>query len=77
MSAQPKQYGWFSPTAQLRSDIIVTYDTLDKGPVMVSSITKSPTDSGTTWKDIICVGEVTNFIASKKNNILETSYKRY
>ena len=77
MSAQPKLYGWFSPTAQLGSDVIVTYNTLDKGPVIVSSVTESPTDSGTNWKDIICLGEVTNFISNKKNTMVKNSYKMY
>jgi len=52
-------YGWFSEK-QSRY-ILCEYRTPAGGTVIVTSVTKGP-EHGTAWDDIICVGEVTEWV---------------
>ena len=70
-----KIYGWFSEKAHQRADAKITYNTPSGEHVLITNITDSPTDSKTVWDDIMCVGEVTNFVSSVSN--LKLFDKRY
>ena len=57
-----KLYGWFSQLAMDSGVPTLMYDTPRNVHALVTNISGSPTDSTTVWKDVTCVGEVTNFI---------------
>jgi hypothetical protein len=53
-----KRYGWISAEA-VRSGVLTTHYHLKSGEaVEVTSVTSSQNDSGTTWSDSVCVGEL-------------------
>lgn len=62
-----KTYGWFSPTAQKYNKVIVTWKTLKGSNVIVSAVTDNPHDSGTKFKDIKYIGELSKFVSSLPN----------
>ena len=64
-----KMYGWFSPSAVKNQDRTVTYKKKDGSNIIVSSVTDNPHDSGTTFKDIVFLGELERFVSSVPNNL--------
>ena len=71
-----KMYGWYSPTAQFNTRHIITYlRASDNQEVIVSSVTKTPHDSGTKFPDIKFIGELSKFVSSKPTNGLCNLYK--
>ena len=75
-SNSEKMYGWYSPTAQCNTSYIITYlRASDNQEVIVSSVTKTPRDSGTKFPDIKFIGELSKFVSSKPTNGLHNPYK--
>lgn len=66
-SSMKKIYGWYSKSADIISDLIVTYNTIDNRTVKVTCVTDNPDSSGTAWHDIRCVGELSRYVSSVKN----------
>ena len=68
MNKKEKMYGWYSNEASKIQKRIVTYTNTDGENVIVSSVTSTPDDSCTNFKDIVFVGELRNFVSSVENN---------
>ena len=64
MSEPEKKYGWFSESAYMSQNYIVTYKTINGNKVLVSSVTNTPNDSNTAFKDIKFIGELDSFVSS-------------
>ena len=70
-----KMYGWYSPMAQFNAKHIITYlRASDNQEVIVSSVTKTPHDSGTKFPDIKFIGELSKFVSSKPTYGLHNLY---
>lgn len=72
MSKTEKKYGWFSPTAFMNQKSIVTYTTITGDKVNVCSVTNTPDDSCTAFKDMKFLGELDRFVSSVPK---KSSYK--
>ena len=59
-----KMYGWFSPTAYESSERYVLYLDTKNRNVNVTCVTNNPDNSGTLFKDIVFVGELSRFVSS-------------
>lgn len=77
MSEPEKKYGWFSETAYMSHNHIITYTTMNGDKVNVSSVTNTPYDSKTSFKDIKFIGELDSFVSSVPNKNKISLFKKY
>ena len=61
---EKKTYGWYSENMRAASDKLVVYRHVDGREVNCTIVSQSPTEHNTMWTDIVCHGEVTNYIRS-------------
>jgi len=63
-----KQYGWYSYLAHKQGGKYCIYKTPFNTEVKITHITNSPTEHSTNFPDIICHGEVSEFVKLVKDN---------
>ena len=63
-----KKYGWYSYLFHKQRGTFCIYKTPFNTEVRITHVTDSPTDHGTKFPDIICHGEVTEFVKTVKDN---------
>jgi len=68
MSATQK-YGWFSVQMYERYGYVIYQS--DRGPVQVTCLSTSATESPTMWADDVCVGPVGAFLESHTRSVRE------
>lgn len=57
-----KLYGWFSQNSKNQGNGSSIYEHVDGTHVEITVVCKSNTDAGTSWDDIVCIGEVKQWI---------------
>jgi len=63
-----KKFGWVSQEAIDSGNNYIVYLDTDGEEVIVTYINESSTDSGWYhWKDVKCVGEITQYVRTVKN----------
>mgnify|MGYP003384003543 CR=1 FL=1 len=56
-------YGWYSPRSHYLHGTVL-YRTPAGTDVHVTSVNNSDTEHGSNWADIVCVGQITEYVSS-------------
>ena len=65
---EKKMYGWYSQNMCNNMNSIVVYKHVDGKEVNCTVISRSPTKHNTLWTDIVCLGEITNYLRTTDGN---------